>query len=265
MTATQRTHNKAHEDLSHLLRGKDIARLLGVQRSTLANWAIEFSLFIPTVRQGRRKYFRPEAVEILRHIRNLREEGCDKLQILESLTKEFPIDIDVAEKRAAWSFSAKEHRTSKERQDAVYLAMQSFGEVNERLDRLIQHVGGVNTKNKRLRELLQSDGQTIDRQGEPIRGYTKAVEEQAATLDKHHKQTDYTAERIETHDETTAQQRNGLETQPEQIEQQRDDLDNQRKTVEERDRDLLKKLRQTIEGKEKIRKKRGVFAKIFDR
>lgn len=252
MTTTLRIHDEAQKDSSQHLLMKDIAGIIDVRRSTLANWAIEFSMFIPIVKQGRKEYFRPEAVKVLRYIRDLKEEGYNKLQILESLTKEFPIDIDKVGERVARAYNTKGNSKRKEGKDIVYLAIQSLDEVNERLDRLTQQVGDANPENKRLRELLQSQGQTIDHQGEQIQESGKTYEEQAAKLDKYHKQTDDNLERIVTQSETLTQQHRG-------------GFVNQRQSVEQRDRDLLKQLRKTIEEKEKLIKRRGFFARLLNR
>ena len=226
MTTKIKIHNKAHKDFSQQLLMKDIAELIGVRRSILANWASEFSMFIPTVKQGRKEYFRPRAVEVLRHIRNLKEEDNNKLEIVESLTKEFPIEIDKINKvkeQVTKTYNSKRNSKRKGGLDVVYLAMQSLCEVNERLDRLIQQVADANPENERLRE-LQSHGKNIDRQGE----------------------------RILTQSETLPQQHRG-------------GIVIQRQSVERRDRDLLKELRRTIEAKEKLIKKQGFFARHLNR
>lgn len=165
MATKMKIHNKAHYDFSQRLLMKDMAELLGVRRSTLAKWASEFSMFIPTIKQGRKEYFQPEAVEVLRHIRDLIEEENNKLQILESLIKEFPIDIDKVnqvKEQVTKTYHSKGNSKRKEGLGVVYLAMQSLGEVNERLDRLIHQAANANPENERLRK-LQS---TIDRQVE---------------------------------------------------------------------------------------------------
>lgn len=80
-----------------LLRKKDLIDGVGVAKSTIADWVTDFHVFIPTVKHGAVTYYRPEALDVLRVIRELRELDHSKVQIMELLAKRgFPITVEEA-------------------------------------------------------------------------------------------------------------------------------------------------------------------------
>ena len=60
--------------VSKLLTLKEIAKTLDIPESSLRKYREIFSDFIPSVGSGRSRRYKPEAVEILREIRRMREE-----------------------------------------------------------------------------------------------------------------------------------------------------------------------------------------------
>lgn len=79
--------------MSRLLTLKEIAKELEVPESSLRKYREIFSAFIPSVGSGRSRRYRPEAREVLRDIREMREEMHMPWDaISEQLGEKYPID-----------------------------------------------------------------------------------------------------------------------------------------------------------------------------
>ena len=80
-----------------LLRKKDLHEKIGIPKSTVADWLLEFNVYIPKVRQGKVTYYKKEALEVLQFIKECREKNYDKSQIFQLLAdKGFPITVEEA-------------------------------------------------------------------------------------------------------------------------------------------------------------------------
>lgn len=80
-----------------LLRKKDLHEKLGIPKSTVADWLLEFNVYIPKLKQGRVTYYKRETLEVLQFIRECREKNYDKPQIFQLLAdKGFPITVEEA-------------------------------------------------------------------------------------------------------------------------------------------------------------------------
>ncbi|MBR8646365.1 MerR family transcriptional regulator [[Brevibacterium] frigoritolerans] len=77
-----------------LLRKKDIIDQVGVAKSTLSDWISEYSMYIPIVQQGNRTYYKPETIDVLTAVKELRERDFSKTQIAEELASRFTINAD---------------------------------------------------------------------------------------------------------------------------------------------------------------------------
>lgn len=89
-----------------VLRKKDLIDALGVAKSTLSDWIVEFQAFIPIVKEGAVVYYKPEAVDVLRVIQKMREQGRAKPDIFAQLRAEgFPITVEEAEAEISQALS----------------------------------------------------------------------------------------------------------------------------------------------------------------
>ena len=80
-----------------LLRKKDLHEKVGIPKSTVADWLLEFHVYIPKVKQGRVTYYKKEVLEVLQFIKGCREKNYDKSQIFQLLAdKGFPITVEEA-------------------------------------------------------------------------------------------------------------------------------------------------------------------------
>ncbi|TDY38982.1 MerR-like DNA binding protein [Alicyclobacillus sacchari] len=81
-----------------MLRKKDLVEVLGVAKSTVADWISEFQVFIPIIKEGALTYYKPESVNVLQTIKTMREQNMPKSEIYAVLQQRgFPITISEAE------------------------------------------------------------------------------------------------------------------------------------------------------------------------
>lgn len=121
-----------------LIRKKDLIDAVGVAKSTIADWVTEFSVFIPTVKHGAITYYRPEAIDVLNCIKELRQLDYAKHQIMEMLSKRgFPITVEEAVEDVQRVLSHSDPR------DTLLNVMQKMGqtvaEIGKQTERLNQH------------------------------------------------------------------------------------------------------------------------------
>lgn len=124
--------------MDRLLRKKELVDALGVAKSTVADWVTEFHVYIPTVKQGAVIYYRPEAVDVLKAIKELRELDYSKVQIMEMLAaRGFPITVEEAVEDVQRVLNQADAR------DTLLTVMQTMGqavvqigEQTERINRL---------------------------------------------------------------------------------------------------------------------------------
>lgn len=96
-TDGRRTIGKGRWKRLDLLRKKDLHEKLGIPKSTVADWLLEFNVYIPKLKQGRVTYYKRETLEVLQFIRECREKNYDKPQIFQLLAdKGFPITVEEA-------------------------------------------------------------------------------------------------------------------------------------------------------------------------
>lgn len=80
--------------MKELLRKRELVEAIGVPKSTVADWIIEFHMFIPTTKVRSVTYYRPEAIPVLQEIRRLRDERYSKPEIMQELAKRFPMTVE---------------------------------------------------------------------------------------------------------------------------------------------------------------------------
>lgn len=79
------------------LRKRDVVEALGVPKSTVSDWMNEFSAYIPVVREGSVTFYRPETVDVLLAIQELRLKGHAKSEIVSLLAdRKFAINENQA-------------------------------------------------------------------------------------------------------------------------------------------------------------------------
>ena len=78
-----------------LLSVAEIARRLGVPESTVHYWKNRFAQHLPSTGSGRQKRFRVEAVDVFRVIAEMFSLGHSAQDVMETLSKRFPLTASV--------------------------------------------------------------------------------------------------------------------------------------------------------------------------
>src|SRR5690606_32263287 len=135
--------------MEKLLRKKELIEAVGVAKSTISDWIIEFHMYIPTVKQGAVTYYRPETINVLNVIKELRQDGYAKPQILELLGRRgFPITVEEASEDIQKIVSQADAR------DTLINVMQGMSiavtEIGKQTDRLNQHELQLSRQTERI-------------------------------------------------------------------------------------------------------------------
>lgn len=176
-----------------LLRKKDLVEAVSVAKSTIADWVTEFHVFIPTVKHGAVTYYKPEAVDVLNTIRELRELDNSKVQIMELLTKRgFPITIEEAVADVERVISGADSR------DTLLTVMQTMGQaiveigkqdgrINRIESRVLEHVERLDEQDGRIVETANEVSELQRVIGEMQRQLAEAREEATAAREQANK------------------------------------------------------------------------------
>lgn len=138
--------------MNGLLRKKDLVEAVGVAKSTIADWVTEFHVFIPTVKHGAVTYYKPEALDVLNAIRELRELDYSKVQIMELLTKKgFPVTVEEAIEDVERVLSGADSR------DTLLTVMQTMGQAVVEIGKQTEQINRITTRIEEQSERM--DGQ----------------------------------------------------------------------------------------------------------
>ncbi|WP_265182101.1 MerR family transcriptional regulator [Geomicrobium sp. JCM 19055] len=80
---------------------KDIVNEMNLPRSTITDWLSDFHMYIPIHRNGSRKLYKRETIDVLRAIHEYRTMEIDKQEIMYRLKERFPIVLDDEDDREA--------------------------------------------------------------------------------------------------------------------------------------------------------------------
>lgn len=121
-----------------LLRKKDLHPVVGVAKSTVADWIEDFNVYIPKTKHGNITYYKPEAIEVLLFIKQCRDQNYQKHQIMEKLAEEgFPITVNEAVEDVRKALEVDSPR------DTLLAVMQSMGQsvakIAEQDERILEH------------------------------------------------------------------------------------------------------------------------------
>lgn len=167
-----------------LLRKKDLVEAVGVAKSTIADWVTEFHVFIPTVKHGAVTYYKPEALDVLNAIRELREQDQSKVQIMELLSKKgFPVTVEEAVEDVERVLSGADSR------DTLLTVMQTMGQAVVEIGKQTERQNRIETRIEEYSERLDGQDGRIqnveEKQGETVGRMTdleRTVEELARQL-----------------------------------------------------------------------------------
>jgi len=165
--------------LTRLLRKKDLVEIMGLPRSTISDWLIEFHVYIPTVKQGAVTFYKPETLDVLNAIKELREKGYHKVQIFEMLAERgFPICVDEAVEDMK---RVLQQQKEQQPRDAVFTLAQTTAQLSVKMAEIDEAIETIGRKQD------ETDGRIaeLERQLDAVRReleQTKA--ELAAAMDR---------------------------------------------------------------------------------
>jgi hypothetical protein len=143
-----------------LLRKKDIVEAIGAPKSTVSDWIKDFSSYMPTVKDGATIYYKPETIDVLNTVKELREDGYDKTRISVMLAeKGFAINADDLESRIRTTVKTADRKSEQEGRDALMAMSHMMGQLTERMSQ-------YENENKELRQQIEQvskqDGRISD-------------------------------------------------------------------------------------------------------
>ncbi|MBM7647030.1 DNA-binding transcriptional MerR regulator [Scopulibacillus daqui] len=149
-----------------LLRKKDVVEAVGVPKSTVSDWITNFSPFIPKVKNGSTVYYKPEAIEVLLTVKELRAQDYDMSQISLELTERgFPVDAETVSDEVKTTISRAEKVKDR---DALLTVMSTMGKAMERMTELEKLVAETKAQqleqekiNEQLKEKIEEQKQYI--------------------------------------------------------------------------------------------------------
>lgn len=154
--------------MANLLRKKDLHTAVGSPKSTVADWIDEFNVYIPKTKQGNVTYYKPEAIDVLKFIKDCRAQNYDKAQIFELLAKKgFPITVEEAVADVENALSQGNYR------DTLLAVMETTG----------QAVAKIADQDEEIKELRKKQDGTderiedVERRVEEIEFLKREIEE----------------------------------------------------------------------------------------
>ena len=172
-----------------LLRKKDLVEAVGVAKSTIVDWIVDFNVYIPVVKHGAVTSYRPETVDVLKTIRELREKDHSKVQIMELLAqKGFPITAEEAIDDVKRVLSGTDPR------DTLLTVIQKMGQAGAEIGKQDGRINRV--KSVVLEYSKQMDGQDgrITETADQVVELQKTVEELKQQLSEAQRQIAATKE-----------------------------------------------------------------------
>lgn len=162
--------------MSDLLKKKDVTEAVGAAKTTVHDWIKEFAPFIPTVKNGQTTYYKPEAVDVLREIKKLREQGFDKTQIAMELPgRGFAVNAEEIELQSVQEVKSQVDQSTN--RDALMTVMQSMAVAMERMTELEREVQETKEQNKEIQKRNEELANQVEKQ-------EKYIEEQVGRRDK---------------------------------------------------------------------------------
>ncbi|MFE4714798.1 MerR family transcriptional regulator, partial [Paenibacillus sp. NPDC056722] len=156
-----------------LLRKKDLVEALKpLAKSTIADWITEFHVYIPTVKHGAVTYYKPEALDVLKAIRELRELDQSKVQIMELLSKKgFPVTVEEAVEDVERVLSGADPR------DTLLTVMQTMGQAVVEIGKQTEHINRITTRIEEHSERMDGQDGRISETVDQVEDLRRAVEE----------------------------------------------------------------------------------------
>ncbi|MFZ0446509.1 MAG: MerR family transcriptional regulator [Bacillus sp. (in: firmicutes)] len=155
-----------------LLRKKDLHPVVGVAKSTVADWIEDFNVYIPKTKHGNVTYYKPETIDVLLFIKQCREQNYHKQQIMEMLSeKGFPITVDEAVEDVKKALEGNNSR------DTLLTVMQTMGQAVTKLAEQDELMDKLDGQVKEQAESIKTVEEKQNRQDERLNEIEKRTDE----------------------------------------------------------------------------------------
>lgn len=150
--------------MERLLKRKELAQELGIPVTTLQTWLDDFSVFVPYVQQGARRYYRTDAIEVLTAIKTLRSANHSKVRIIQLLSERgYPITVEDAVQDIEDAISGHDPR------DTLLRVMQTMSQAIQEQVRQADQIKQINERSddiedrvSRIEQLLAVTQQELE-------------------------------------------------------------------------------------------------------
>jgi DNA-binding transcriptional MerR regulator len=161
-----------------LLRKKDLHDPVGVAKSTVADWVEDFAVYIPKVKQGNVTYYKPETIDVLKFIKQCRDQNYHKAQIMQLLSeKGFPVTVDEAIEDVKQAIEVDSPRDNL--MNVMMMTGQAVAKLADQDERLNGHdesLRSLEERNRKQEEMVRE----ILRRVEKVDSYVKELEQEVA-------------------------------------------------------------------------------------
>jgi len=175
--------------MKQMLRKRELVEAVKVPKSTVADWIIEFHMFIPTTKDGSVTYYRPQAIPVLLEIKRLRELSYAKQEIMHELARKFPLTVEES--------AANEIATTLQAEDVITRlarGISSTREIVERQSALLQrHHLRFESQQRQMEQHEQTihmHEQKFQDQESKILGHEQSIEDHEQMLSEIKKELD---------------------------------------------------------------------------
>ena len=230
-----------------LLTIADIAKKLGLPESTVRYYRDRFPEYVPSVGGGRRRRYRPEAVDVLRFIADGLRNERTATEIAEALGRMFPKTLDVHDEPQQPTAAAQQQPTAmtyEPQQDRNQTAAVMFAIMAQQAQAIQQIAASL--------DKLAAQAEAADALRKEVERLRNELAENAMARRKAEEKAQAALENAVTAKQIAAQTRDEARKHEEE----------RRKREEERDRQVVQTIRQLQEAQ---RSRRPWWRRVFGR
>lgn len=142
-----------------LLTIAEIAKQLDIPESTVRFYRDRFEMFVPSVGEGRKKRYLPEAAEVLRFIADSFKRNATAMEIDEALSRVFPRNIDFHDETAVTTAAAQQQSIFPSEQLTILIAhlttsMQTMADQKQEIAELRKQISDL--QNEQVHQIERS-------------------------------------------------------------------------------------------------------------
>lgn len=226
-----------------LLRKKDLHPKVGVPKTTVADWITEFNIFIPKTRHERTTFYKPEAIKVLQFIKQCRDQGLQKHQIMQLLVENgFPITAEEENAEDILESIEKNRSTN----DELLPLIKTTGQLTNKIVSMETAVKEQNERIQYLDERTDKQDERLNGQAEALKNLQSKQDGQKERLDGLEKRTDEIGH---------------LKQENDDLKQKNNELQNKQVKLQYKVESLEQALKQVAAAQEK----KGFLARLFGR